>query len=66
MEQGQMIEQILRFVGEHQESQASVAVCRRSLGYYPEELDRRTLTDLRQRLEDAGQDEVEACYYIIM
>jgi hypothetical protein len=66
MEQGKMIDQILNFVAEHGESQASVAVCRRILGYYPGELDQNILIDLKQGLERAGDEEVEACYYIVM
>lgn len=66
IEQGNMIEKIVSFVGENQESQASVAICRRILGRYPEELDSGTLAKLQQGLEGAGQDEIEACYYIVM
>lgn len=66
MEQGKMIDQIVNFVGENRESQATVAVCRRILGHYPEEMDGRTLAKLRQGLEGAGQDEIESCYYIVM
>lgn len=66
MEQANMIDQIVNFVAEHGESQASVAVCRRILGHYPGELDQGTLTDLRQGLARAGEEEVEACYYIVM
>lgn len=66
MEQEKMIDQIVSFVEQHRESQASVAVCRRILGHYPEELDQSILNDLRQGLERAGEDEVESCYYIVM
>ena len=64
MEQGKMISQIVNFVGENRESQATVAVCRRILGHYPEEMDGRTW-QLRQGLE-GRQDEIESCYYIVM
>lgn len=66
MEQGQMIEQIVNFVKEHQESQASIAVCRRILGHCPEEMDGHTLAKLQQGLEGAEQDKIESCYYIVM
>lgn len=64
--QNEMIGKIVDFVREHRESQATVAVCRRVLGYYPEQFDRRTLSELRESLGRAGQDEVESCYYLIM
>ncbi|MDH7578993.1 MAG: hypothetical protein QHH75_14535 [Bacillota bacterium] len=65
MDQGRMIEQILAFVEQHQESQATRTVCRRILGSHPGRVTRETLSDLQNRLEAADPEEVEACYYLI-
>ncbi|AFV12568.1 hypothetical protein Tph_c23810 [Thermacetogenium phaeum DSM 12270] len=66
MNRNEMIGRIVDFVREHGESQATVAVCRRVLGYYPEQFDSKTLSQLRASLAKAGQEEVESCYYLIM
>jgi len=67
-EQGQdeMINRIVDFVRQHRESQATVAVCQRILGRYPEDFDQRTLSELRENLKEAGWDEIESCYYLVM
>ena len=65
MENYSMIDEIIDFVSQHKESTASVSVWRRILGFYPEEVNSSVLADLRNGLEKAEPDEVEACYYII-
>lgn len=64
--QEEMISQIVDFVRQHRESQATVAVCQRILGRYPQEFDQETLSELRGNLKEAGWDEVESCYYLVM
>lgn len=65
MNQNQMIQQIIAFVGQHQESQATRTVYRRILGSHPDKITRETLGNLQKRLEKADPEEVEACYYLI-
>lgn len=65
MDQGVMIEQIMEFVEQHRESHATRNIFRRILGAYPERIDQGMLSDLQKGLEEAGPDEIEACYYII-
>ncbi len=65
MDQSRMIEQILAFVEQHQESQATRSVCRRILGAHPGRITRETLLDLEHRLKTAEPEEVEACYYLV-
>jgi hypothetical protein len=65
MEQENMVNQIMSFVRQHHESTASRAVYRRILGSYPGFLDYDTLSNLRDGLEAAHLEEIEALYSII-
>ncbi len=60
-----MIEEIVNFVGQHQESTASLSVYRRILGSHPSHINQETLSELRRGLAEADPEEVESCYYII-
>ncbi len=60
-----MINEIMSFLGQHHESTASIAVFRRILGSYPGEINRETLAQLQDKLQDADLEEVESLYYII-
>lgn len=63
---GKGIDEILRFVSDHPESYASLAVCRRALDGGLERVTDTTLAQLQQYLkEDASDDEIEAFYTII-
>lgn len=59
------IDQILSFVGDHRESYASLAVCRRALDQGLASVTEPVLSELEHHLEQAPDDEVEAYYYII-
>lgn len=59
------IEEIMRFVAKHKESQATRAVFGRILGRYGMEVGSESLRELREGLEKAGDDEVESLYYIV-
>ena len=59
------IEAIMAFVSAHPHSYASLAVCRRALDSGIGEIDGETLRELREHLESAPDDEVEAYYSII-
>lgn len=63
----EVIRQVLRYVTEHPESFASLAVCRRALGSEPDggQVDEATRARLEARLETVPDDELEAYYYII-
>jgi len=65
MSQENMIEEIVNFVKEHQESTATIAVCRRILGSHSPQLDGSTLSNLQEGLKSVDPEEVEALYYII-
>ena len=60
-----VIERVLRYLAEHPESTASLAVCRRALGFEPERVDPATRAQLQDRLEQLPDDELEAYYYIV-
>lgn len=59
------IESIMTFVSAHPHSYASLAVCRRALDSGIEQIDGETLQRLREYLESAPDDEIEAYYSII-
>ncbi len=59
------ISEILRFIQEHPESYASLAVCRRALDGGLERVTGDTLVRLEQYLQEASDDEIEAYYTII-
>lgn len=65
MNQKNMVEEIVDFVKHHQESTASIAVCRRILGAYSPQIDGSTLINLQKGLETVDPDEIESLYYII-
>lgn len=63
---GEGIAEILRFIEDHPESYASLAVCRRALDGGLDRVTGATLADLQQYLEDdASDDEIEAFFTII-
>lgn len=55
----------MRFVAKHKESEATRAVFGRILGRYDMEVGSESLRELREGLENAGDDEVESLYYIV-
>ena len=63
---GEGIADILRFIEDHPESYASLAVCRRALDGGLDRVTGATLAQLQQYLEDeAPDDEIEAFHTII-
>lgn len=65
MDQEKMIKEIVSFVGQHQESTASIAVYRRIVGTYTNDINKEALSNLQKELETADPEEIENCYYII-
>lgn len=59
------VQRILDFVGNHPESYASLAVCRRALDRGLEAVTSDTVHRLADYLAKASQDEVEAYYDIV-
>jgi len=59
------IEEIMRFVTKHKESQATRAVFGRILGRYDMEVGSESLRQLRDGLDKASDEEVESLYYIV-
>lgn len=59
------IEEIMRFVAKHKESQATRAVFGRILGRYDMEVGRESLRELRDGLDKASDEEVESLYYMV-
>ncbi len=62
---GEGIDEILRFIQQHPESYASLAVCRRALDGGLERVTGDTLVRLEEYLQEAPDDEIEAYYTII-
>lgn len=62
---GQGISEILRFIEEHPESYASLAVCRRALDGGLDRVTADTVAELEKYLQNAPDDEIEAYYTII-
>ncbi|MEW6227093.1 MAG: hypothetical protein AB1700_03225 [Bacillota bacterium] len=62
---GEYIEEIMRFVTRHRESQATRAVFGRILGRYDMEVSAESLHELKDRLNRASDEEVESLYYIV-
>lgn len=61
----EQIEEIMRFVAKHKESQATRAVFGRVLGRYDMEVGGESLRELRNGLDKATDEEVESLYYIV-
>lgn len=61
----EQIEEIVRFVSRHKESQATRAVFGRILGRYDMEVGSESLRELRAGLDEASDEEVESLYYIV-
>ncbi|MDK2931134.1 MAG: hypothetical protein PWR07_1265 [Bacillota bacterium] len=59
------IEEIMRFVAKHKESQATRAVFGRILGRYDMEVGGESLRELRDGLDKASDEEVESLYYMV-
>lgn len=59
------MDEIVQFVVRHKGSYASHAVCSRILGgdYYG--IDEQVINELKSKLPEINNDELEACYYII-
>lgn len=66
MDREQGIEEILRFVREHPESYASLAVCRRALDVGLERVTAPHIAELDTYLHQAPDDEIAAYYYIVL
>lgn len=64
-QRGQEINEILRFIQDHPESYASLAVCRRALDGGLDRVTGETLLQLEAYLGVAPDDEIEAYYTII-
>ncbi|MEW6245027.1 MAG: hypothetical protein AB1497_12435 [Bacillota bacterium] len=62
---GEYIEEIMRFVTRHKESQATRAVFGRILGRYDMEVSAESLQELKDGLDRASDEEVESLYYIV-
>ncbi|NLJ25199.1 MAG: hypothetical protein GX354_07220 [Firmicutes bacterium] len=65
MERGQQVDRILDFVNSHPESYASLAVCRRALDPGLAQVNRSTIYDLAEYLEQASSEEIAAYYSIV-
>lgn len=59
------IDEILRFVQEHPESYASLAVCRRALDGEVARVTPEIVDELARSLEEAPEDEVMAYFSIV-
>lgn len=60
------IDAIVSFVSEHPNSYASLAVCRRALDSGIERVDGSVVNALKEHLESAADDEIDAYYSIVM
>ncbi len=65
VDRGRQVEEIMRFVAEHKESQATRAVFGRVLGRYDMEVGSESLDELRNGLGNASDEEIESLYYIV-
>lgn len=65
MDKSRKIEEILSFVDMHKESLASKTVCARILGDKQAEVGPETINELRIKLPNAEDDEIDACYYLV-
>jgi predicted AAA+ superfamily ATPase len=65
MERGQQVDRIIDFVNSHPESYASLAVCRRALDPGLAQVNRSTIYDLAEYLEQASSEEIAAYYSIV-
>lgn len=65
MDRNKKIEEIIDFIDMHKESLASKTVCARILGDIHAEVGLETINELRIKLPNAEEDEIEACYYLV-
>ncbi|GAB4269184.1 hypothetical protein [Thermincola ferriacetica] len=65
MDKNEKVKEIMQFVMDHPESQASRAVGRRMIGTGESLRDAEHLSQLGAVLAQADDEEVDACYYII-
>ncbi|WP_276791609.1 hypothetical protein [Tepidanaerobacter acetatoxydans] len=65
IEKEKQIEEILQFVTRHKGSHASHNVCSRILGGEFYGIDEQVINQLKSKLPEIGDDEIESCYYII-
>jgi hypothetical protein len=65
VEKEKQIEEILQFVARHKGSHASHNVCSRILGGDFYGIDEQVINELKSKLPEVDNDELEACYYII-
>ncbi len=61
----QQIHEILQFVARNKGSHASHNVCSRILGGDFYGIDESVITELKSKLPEVGNEELETCYYII-
>ncbi|SNX54900.1 hypothetical protein [Thermoanaerobacterium sp. RBIITD] len=65
MDRDKEISEIVDFVERYKESMASQMVMSRILGDKSAKVDNETIAELKHHIENANDDELEACYYII-
>jgi len=61
----QQIQEILQFVSRHKDSHASHNICSRILGGDFYGIDERVINELKSKLPEVDNEELETCYYII-
>lgn len=61
----QKIEEIVSFVDHYKDTIASKSVCARILGDKHIKIDNEVVNELRARLPNASEDELNACYYLV-
>ena len=65
IEKEKQIQEILQFVARHKGSHASHNVCSRILGGDFYGIDEHVISELKTKLPEVDNDELETCYYII-
>ncbi|MDI3476550.1 MAG: hypothetical protein PWQ59_75 [Thermoanaerobacterium sp.] len=65
MDREKEISEIMDFVERYKESMASQMVVSRLLGDKGAKVNEETIDKLRNRISNAAEDDLEACYYII-
>ena len=61
----QQIQEILQFVSRHKGSHASHNICSRILGGDFYGIDEHVINELKSKLPEVDNEELETCYYII-
>lgn len=65
MERLKEINEIIDFVERYKESTASQIIMSRILGGYYSSVDDSVISELKNRISNANDDDIEACYYIV-